>query len=174
MQRRLFPKFYVLDIICLAVIICVIGVNIFLATALDLIAPYLNAIKYDYQALPFFCLLAASLVTKSLALFKTNELKKKLTKIIILVTASAGLVLVAVSIIYNLSYVHLFSTWNYLLFRVEPDINLGYSLFNDAPIGANSLLMGVQYLGYAFLLSGLLWVGRHKIISLLKISQGKN
>jgi len=169
-QRRLFRKFFVFDAICLAVIICVIGVNTFLGAALDLKSPHLNAIKYDYQSLPFFCFLAASLISKSISLFKLNKTKKKLNKIAFFFIASAGFILVAASILYSMSYVHLFSTWNYLLFRVEPNLNLGYSLFNDAPIGINSLMMIFQYLGYAFVLSGLVWISRHKISSLLKIS----
>jgi hypothetical protein len=50
---------------------------------------------------------------------------------------------------------------------------LGYSLFNDTPIGVNSLSMGAQYLGYAFLLSGLVWISRKKIGSIFKIIQQK-
>jgi 4-amino-4-deoxy-L-arabinose transferase-like glycosyltransferase len=168
MQRHLFRKFLVFDAICFATIVCVAIVNILLATGLDLIAPYLNAIKYDYQSLPFFCLLAASLITKSISLLKNNWKKKKLNRIIFFFVGLTGLFLVAASILYNMSYVHLFSTWNYLLFRVEPNINLGYSLFNDTPIGPNGLLMSVQYLGYAFLLSGLLWISRLKISSFIK------
>jgi 4-amino-4-deoxy-L-arabinose transferase-like glycosyltransferase len=168
-QRHHFKKFLVIDTICLAVVACVIGVNTFLGVNLDLKSPYLNAIKYDYQSLPFFSLLAASLISKSISLFNLNKAKKKLNKIPYFFIASAGFILVAASIGYNMSYVHLFSTWNYLLFKVEPSINVGYSLFNDTPISPNSLLMGIQYLGYAFLLSGFVWTGRHKICSLLKI-----
>jgi 4-amino-4-deoxy-L-arabinose transferase-like glycosyltransferase len=169
-QRRLFHKFFVFDAICLAVIICVISVNTFLGAGLDLKAPYLNAIKYDYQSLPFFCFLAASLITKSISLFNLNKTKRKLNKITFCFIASAGFILVAALISYNMSYVHLFSTWNYLLFRVEPNINLGYSVFNSTPIGENSLLMGFQYLGFAVALSGLVWVSIYKICSLLKLS----
>ncbi len=165
MQRRLFQKFLVFDLTCLAVIICVISVNTFLGAGLDLKSPYLNAIKYDYQALPFFSLLAASLISKSISLFNLTKTKKKLSKITFSLIASVGLILVAATILYNMSYVHLFSTWNYLLFRVEPNVNMGYSLFNDAPISANSLMMGFQYLGFAIALSGLVWVSRHKIVA---------
>ncbi len=169
-QRRSFHKFFVFDTICLAVIICVISVNTFLGAGLDLKSPYLNAIKYDYQSLPFFSFLAASLISKSISLLNLSKTKRKLNKIAFFFIASAGFVLVAASILYNMSYVHLFSTWNYLLFRVEPNLNLGYSLFNDAPIGVNSLLMGFQYFGFTIALSGLVWISRHKIRSLLKLS----
>ena len=169
-QRRLFRKFLVFDTICLGVIVCVIGVNTFLGAVLDLKSPYLNAIKYGYQSLPFFCLLAASLITKSISLFKIENIKK-LRKIAFFFVASAGFILVAAAMIYNMRYSHLFSTWNYLLFRVEPNVNMGYSLFNSSPIGANSLMMGLQFVGFAIALSGIVWISRHKISSLFKFSR---
>jgi 4-amino-4-deoxy-L-arabinose transferase-like glycosyltransferase len=172
MQRRLFKKFFVFDTICLAVIACVIGVNTFLGAGLDLKAPYLNAIKYDYQSLPFFCLLAGSLVSKSFSLVYFSKTRRKLGKLTFSLTAVIGLVLVVASILYNMGYVNLFSTWNYLIFRVEPGINEGYSLFNYTPIGEVSLLMGIQYFGFVIMLSGLLYASKHKIIRLLKF--GKN
>lgn len=170
-KRKVFPKFLVFDAICLAAIICIGGVNTFLGATLDLKAPYLNAIKYDYQALPFFCFLAASLVTKSLSLLNLTKTKLKPTKITFYVVASAGLVLVAATVLYNMNYVSLISRSDYLLFRVEPNVNFGYSLFNSVPIGANSLLMGLQYFGFALALSGLVWICRDKIGSFLKLSR---
>ena len=167
-QRRLFKKFFVFDIICLAVIGCIISVNTFLGAGLDLKAPYLNAIKYDYQSLPFFCFLAASLISKSFSLLSLRETKENRSKIISSLIASTGLALVAAAIIYNVWYVHLFSTWNYLIFRVEPSINAGYSLFNATPIGEQSFLMFTQYLGFAIMLSGLLYTSRHIIVRMLK------
>ena len=76
-QRCIFRKFLPLDATCLATIICVVSVNIILGTTLDLKAPFLNAIKYNYQALPFFSFLAASLVSKSLTLVRLSKLKIK-------------------------------------------------------------------------------------------------
>lgn len=172
-QRPLFQKFITFDSLCLAVIVCVVSVNTFLGASLDLKSPYLNSIKYDYQSLPFLSFLSGSLITKSLSLFNIDKAKKKLNNIAHFFVASAGLILVAATISYSMSYVHLFTTWNYFLFRVEPNLNLGYSLFNDAPIGVNSVLMSAQYLGYAFLLSGLIWISRHRVGSLLKIVRQK-
>ncbi len=168
-RRRLLPKSMVFDVTCLAVIICVIGVDTYLGAGLNLKAPYLNAIKYDYHALPFLSFLAASLIGKSISLFDLRKTEKKLSKLTVSLVASIGLVLVSAAILYNMYYVHLFSTWNYLIFRVEPDVNMGYSLFNSAPISENSNLMCIQYVGFAFLISGLLWAGRHKIARLIKI-----
>ncbi len=167
-QRHLFRGCRLSDAACVAVIACVIGVNVFLGAFLDLKAPFLNTIKYSYQALPFFSLLAASLVTKSVALLKVNRLNTGWRKPFFGGLAVLGLILVASAVFYNMYFVHLFSTWEYLIFKVDPNINVGYSLFNFQPITTDSPLMYLQYLGFALALSGALWVSRNKLQLLLK------
>ena len=142
-----------------------------MGAGLNLKSPYTNAIKYDYQSLPFFSLLAASLAGKSLSLFKSAKSRRKLNKLPFFLAALAGLILVVASILFNMYFAHAFSTWNYLLFRVERNINLGYSLFNPSPIGKCGFLMGLQYLGFAFVLSGLVWASRHKLGCLLRLAR---
>ncbi len=166
MQTKLFRRFIFFDVASLATIVAVLTVNGFLGVVLDLKSPYLNAIKYDYQALPFFSLVAASLVGKSLSLFASTKSTVKLKRTSF-IAISAGLFLVAAAIFYNMYYVHSMSTWDYLLFRVEPQVNFGYSLFDPAPIGEYSLLMGIQFIGFALVLSGLVWASRHKLKSIL-------
>lgn len=167
-QRRLFSKFLFFDVTCLAVIICIITVNTYLGVTLDLKSPYFNAIKYDYQSLPFFSLLAGSLISKSISLFNYSKMKMPISKSIFRVAAVVGLVLVTAALFYNMRYEHLFSTLDFIIFRVEPTVNLGYSVFKSTPIGENSVLMGFQYLGFAISISGLVWVSRHKLDLLLK------
>ena len=170
MQRSLFHKLLVFDLICLATIISVVSVNTFLGVVLNLKSPYLNAIKFDYQSLPFFSLLAASLAGKSVSLFKSAKSRRKLSKLPFFLAALAGLVLLVASILFNMYFAHAFSTWDYLLFRVERNVNVGYSLFNPSPIGKCSFLMSLQYLGFAFVLSGLVWASRHKLSFLLRLA----
>jgi 4-amino-4-deoxy-L-arabinose transferase-like glycosyltransferase len=172
-QRRLFGKFLIFDLVCLVTIVCVASVDIFLGVILNLKAPYMNAIKYDYQVLPFFSFLAAGLFSKSISLFRLGRIKSELRKVTLSAIALLGFVLVAAAVLYNISFVHLFSTWNYLIFRVDPNVNLGYSLFNSNPIGTNSLGMVAQFAGFAFALSGILWAGRHKL-GLLKSRLSKS
>ena len=160
---RKFHKLLAFDLICLATILSVVGVNTFLGAVLNLNAPYLNAIKYDYQSLPFFSLLAASLVGKCISLFNSLKSRRKLNKLLFFFVALSGLGLVAASIFFNMYYTHQFSTWGYLIFRVETGKNVGYSLTNTNPIGKYSLLMGIQYFGFAILLSGLLWASWRKL-----------
>ncbi len=162
-QRRLFRKYLALDAVCLALIVLVVFVNMVLGIGLNLKAPYLNAIKYDYQALPFFSLIAAALASKSLTLLGVAKEKIKPYKAVFAVAGLLGLILVAASVLYNMRFVNLFSTAEYLILRVEPTVVYGYSLFNAAPIGTNSALMAVQYVGFAVALSGLAWLGREKL-----------
>jgi hypothetical protein len=160
-QRHIFKDFSFLDATCLATVICVVGVNTILGAALDLKAPYYNAIKYDYQALPFLSFLAASLVTKSVSLLKLNRFNKRKGSLI--VVALFGLILVAATIFYNMRFTHMFSSWDFLIFRVATGVNEGYSLFNPDPIGASGLMIGIQFLGFAIAISGILWVSRKKL-----------
>jgi 4-amino-4-deoxy-L-arabinose transferase-like glycosyltransferase len=162
-QRRALQRFLLMDAICLAVIICVLTVNTYLGVTLNLKAPFLNAIKYDYQALPFISFLAASLLTKSLSLASLSKLKSKIQRASYLAVAFLGSFLVAASVLYNMRYTHMFSTWEYLIFRVDPNNNVGYSLFNFDHINAGSFEMSIQILGFAFAVSGMLWASRHKL-----------
>ena len=163
--RGLFRRFLNFDLICLVTVSSVVAANTFLGATLDLKSPYQNAIKYDYQALPFLSLIAATLISKGKMLFQfARQKKKKLHGIMALV----GVVLVGAALAYNMSYVNLFSTWDYLVFRVEPGVNLGYSLTSNTPIRVDSLMMKLQIFGFMIAISGLLWLSRHKIIFLVR------
>jgi uncharacterized membrane protein len=168
LRRKFFSRFLVFDLICLVTIVSVVGVNTFLGAGLNLSFPYNNAVKYDYQSLPFFSLLAASLASKCFSLFHSAGSKRKLSKLLFFSVALVGLILLVVSMFLNMNYVHQFSTADHLLFRVERDSNVGYSFVNSLPIDKNSLLMNIQYLGFAFVLSGLVWASRHKLVEAFK------
>jgi hypothetical protein len=89
---------------------------------------------------------------------------KRLISAVIIISA----LLIATTVIINILYAYYLSISHYLLFRVQMNQNLGYSFFNYTPIRQGSLLMNVQYAGFAVLLSGLLWASRHKLYGLLK------
>lgn len=162
--RKHLPKQMLLfDIVCLFTAVSILSVNVYLAVALNLKVPYTSAVKYDYQALPFFSLLAASLASKSVLLFRAAKSQERLRKILFFSVAFAGLLLLVAPIVTNMYYAHELSLSDYLLFRVEPDKLIGYSFFNYFPTSPDSPLMYVQYLGFAFILSGLLWASRQKI-----------
>ena len=169
LRRKLFSKILVFDLICLATIVSVVSVNTFFGACLNLKSPYQNAIKYDYQSLPFFSLLAAALPSKCFLLFNSAKSKRKRNRLLFFSVALVGLFLLAISIFVNIFFANFISRWDYLLFRVEMDKNFGYSLFNPKPIDKNDPLMVIQYLGFALVLSGLVWACRHKIGRLLKL-----
>jgi 4-amino-4-deoxy-L-arabinose transferase-like glycosyltransferase len=168
-QKSLFRNFLVFDLICLASVVCVVGVNTFLGAVLDLKAPFLNAFKYDYQALPFFSLIAASMASKSIILLNSAKSKLKIKKILYYSFALAGLVLVPASILYNMHFVNLFSNADYLIFKVQLGVNVGYSIFNSFPTSGNYLQTIIQFAGFGLGLSGLFWISRSKLWEFLKL-----
>lgn len=167
-HRKLFAKFLPFDSMCLVTILAVGSLDTFLAVGLNLNAPYNSAIKYNYQFLPFISLLAASLVGKCLLLFNSVKSKERLNKLLFSV-ALVGLVLLAGSMFLNMNFVNQYSTWDHWLFKVERNQYVGYSFINLTPIGNNSFMMIVQYLGFAFVLSGLVWASRNKLGWLRKL-----
>ena len=163
LKRHLLRNFLFFDAVSVVVIVCVMVVNIFLGAGLHLRAPFQNAFKYDYQALPFFCFLAGSLVSKSVSFITIGWSKKRW----MLAGGLFGFILVAATLMYNVRYVQFFSMWEYLIFRVAPNIPAGYSLFNASPLVQSSPLLIVQFIGFVVAVSGLLWVGRHRIVALI-------
>jgi 4-amino-4-deoxy-L-arabinose transferase-like glycosyltransferase len=161
--RKELPKTFRFDLICLATILPILILNMILGAGLNLKAPYLNAIKYDYEALPFFCLIAASLVGKCLSLMSLTKFKANLNRKLVLPAVITGFLLLGATIFSSINSAFWLSTSDYLLFKVTLDQTVGYSLFNYAPISQGSLLLGLQYAGLFVLLSGLLWSSRVKL-----------
>ncbi len=165
--RRFFGKQFVFDFICLAVILCVVGVNTFLGAYLNLFAPYLGAIKYDYQALPFLSLLAASLVLKAIMLFSRSQPRKRL-RIMYSIVAGAGLLLVMLAMFSNVRYIESMPTWTYVIFRVQPQVNLGYAISAPTAVTGGNLLLASQILGIAVAMSGIVWVSMYRVVTSVK------
>lgn len=149
-------------------ILSILILNLVLGVSLNLKVPYTSAVKYDYQALPFFCLAAASLVAKFNSLFALAKTKIKLNKAIIFSLAFGALILMGAAIFADVYYAHQLSTSSYLIFKVEMNQDVGYSLFNSTLLSQGSLQFNIQYLGYAIMLSGLLWLIRDRILRVLK------
>jgi len=168
-QRKLFAKFLPFDLICLVTILAVGSLDAFLAVGLNLNAPYNSSIKYNYQFLPLISLLAASLVGKCLLLRNSVKSKEKRSKLLFSV-ALVGLVVLAGAMFLNMNYVNNYSTWDHWLFKVERNQHVGYSFINLTPaIGDNSFLLSVQRVGFAFVLSGLVWASKNKLGWLRKL-----
>jgi 4-amino-4-deoxy-L-arabinose transferase-like glycosyltransferase len=170
--RKYFPKVVVVDLVCLVTVAIVLTVNVYLGAILNLNVPYFSAIKYGYQALPFFVLIAASLSAKSLAISETAKLKTTPKKLLLWLVAVVSMVLLAASIISAMYTINVISTRDYLQYRVEPQVDYGYALSTVTPLTAGSPLMTVQYLGLALVLCGLLfglfWGNKNKLMLLPK------
>ena len=154
-QKQLFKKTLPLDLICLATIVAVAGVDTFMGVALNYQAPFTGAVKYNYQLLPFICLLAASIISKFQTLFGT--LKKKLNpSLLFFAVAAVGVALFLMALFEDFRNVSLYSELDYLVFWAQR-LTAGYSFRSSAPISPLSALAYVQYLGFALVLSGLTW-----------------
>jgi 4-amino-4-deoxy-L-arabinose transferase-like glycosyltransferase len=171
--RKQFPKIFTFDLICVGTIGVILGINLGLVVGWNLNVPYISAIKYDYQALPFFCFIVASLAFKSILLFKSAQFKPKLKKTLQYMAAFTGAFLLVASLLFNMMYANGITMLNYLLFRVQRYENYGFGLFNYSPISANSPLMILQYVGIAIALSALLLASRHAIVSFFKPTNPK-
>lgn len=168
--RKILSKICFFDLICLITIVSVISVNIILGVGLNLKAPYYNAFKYSYQSLPFFCLLAASLVSKCFSLFILRRNIKKLQRLTysFIIIISVGLLFF--SILTNIFYVHLLSLWPSILFRFDFGKDLGYFLFHHNPIDRYNPMLILQYFGFMIALSGLILGSLDKIKNLLYLA----
>jgi 4-amino-4-deoxy-L-arabinose transferase-like glycosyltransferase len=167
--RKQFSKILVFDLICLIAILFVISVNTFLGAGLNLKAPYFNAIKYDYQALPFFSLLAASLIVKSFSLYGSTKTMRKLRKFFHIAIIIAGVGLLVGAMITNIFYMHLISLWPSIVFRFDDSRDDGYFFFHNNPIDSSSPLLILQYFGFMFVLSGLIWISKDELTSLMDL-----
>jgi hypothetical protein len=77
--RKVLTKTIWLDVVCVGTVAAVAGLDLFLVFGLHLTVPYVSVIKYNYFALPFYCLLAASLMTKGSTLISSTDWKKKVS-----------------------------------------------------------------------------------------------
>jgi hypothetical protein len=161
----LLRNFALFDVTSVILVLLVIGLDVLLGAALNLKAAYLNAFKYDYQTLPYLCLLTGALISKSEIVLKAGESKARVHKAVFTIAGVTGLALFAVALYFSIHYFQMYSTWTYIIFKVEPNAIVGYNLFSTTPILENSPQMFMQTLGYVVALTGILWIGRHKIAS---------
>ncbi len=144
------------DFALLSGIVFVVAVNIVLGVALNLNVPYFSAFKYLYQALPFFALLAGSLIIKCFMLFGAAKSAVQPKKQLLYLAAATAVVLIVASLLSSMYYTNAVSARDYLQYRVEPQVDYGYTMLNPTPLTLDSPLMAVQMLGFAVVLSGLL------------------
>ncbi len=155
---RFLPKSVVVsDLVCLATLGFIVGLELFMAVNLNLKAPYTSAIKYLYQALPFFSLAAASLAAKATSLFRSAESVPKIQRKLLLAVGVAALILLVAPIAANMYADLQLATTPYFVLRVQPTLDVGYSFYVDSPLTQGTTLQYVQMLGFLLVLLGLIW-----------------
>jgi len=75
--RKMIRSFLWLDAVCVGTIAAIVGLDLVFVLGFHLTVPYVSAFKYNYVALPFFCLLASSLIHKGNLLLDSIERKTK-------------------------------------------------------------------------------------------------
>lgn len=153
--RKHFPKqLLVFDFVCLVTLLSILGINMYLGVGINLKAPYTSAIKFSYQSLPFFSLAAASLASKCVLLLNWAKHTVKLKNALTGVVGFVGVFLLVTPLLINMNSAHQLSMTSFLIFKVQAGQSVGYSFDVFSPITQGSPLMTVQYLGFAFILSG--------------------
>jgi 4-amino-4-deoxy-L-arabinose transferase-like glycosyltransferase len=94
--RRKLARFLRLDAVLLLSIAFVVAVNMFMAVVLHSNPAYISAVKYSYLALPFFCVLAASVIDKGRVLWQETG---KTGRWIVALLVGVGAALVLASLI---------------------------------------------------------------------------
>jgi 4-amino-4-deoxy-L-arabinose transferase-like glycosyltransferase len=165
LRRKFFSKILVFDLICFATIIGVVGLNTYLVVGNGMLIPYVNSVKYDYLALPMFCLLAASLAKKCSVFFKWKNISGKYGTVIFYV-AVLGLYLLLVSMIFNLLSLGMISKYDWLSFKVDGGFSYSFEVL--PPILDSGHLWAIQIFGFILIQFSLLWAVRDKLASFLR------
>jgi 4-amino-4-deoxy-L-arabinose transferase-like glycosyltransferase len=156
-KSKLFGKTAIFDLMFLAAILGIAGVNMYLVLARGLSVPYVDPVKYDYQALPAFCLLAASLMDKTRLLlpkFRGEPNKSKIS----FVVAVIGVILLVSSVAVNMLTLSNLIGKDHLVFKVEGDV--GFSFERLSPTIGQQYLFAVQVLGFVVVGLSLLWANK--------------
>ena len=135
--RKIFTKILWLDAVCVGTIAVIAGLNLLLVFGLHLTVPYVSVFKYNYLALPFYCLLAASTASKSGLLLGSVDWKKKvhLNKPLLV---GVGLVLVLASLLESTAFI---TKWvGFVAFGVDSVAYYPFNVFSEAANGFSPAL----------------------------------
>jgi hypothetical protein len=145
--RRHFAGTKWSDAACIGIIVAVAGIDLLLVFGMHLRVPYISAFKYNYIALPFFCLLAASLA------YKSEKLVEKLRPASIihalkLLLVGFGLVLLFASLAESLVFLN---QWEgFVAFEVDTNGNY-FPLNVYSPAISSSLFGAIHYVAIALI-----------------------
>ncbi len=150
-----------------------VGLVLYLAVNLNLKAPYTSSIKYLYQSLPFFSLLAGSLIIKSKILLETAKKPVHGIKPVLCCLGIAALILLFFTVFSNMITIREFAQFTYLIFRVQPSLDVGYSFYVNPSMNGSLLMLIIQIVGFLLILSGLLLISSRKVLAAF-IEEEKN
>ena len=154
--RKIFTKILWLDAVCVGTIAAIAGLNLFLVFGLNLTVPYVSVFKYDYLALPFYCLLAASLVAKSGLLLGSVDWKKKV-HYVKSVLVGVGLMLFLSSLLESTSFL---TKWvGFVSFGVDSVTYYPFNIYSGAVNGFSPALTYVAVVLIVLSLAGPYLVG---------------
>jgi 4-amino-4-deoxy-L-arabinose transferase-like glycosyltransferase len=135
--KKIFAKTLWLDAVCVGTIAVVAGLNMFFVFGLHLTVPYISVFKYNYLALPFYCLLAASLAAKSGLLIKSVDWKNKIRSVKPVLIGLGGVLLLA-SLLENTAF--LVKWIGFVSFGVDSVTYYPFDVFSGATNGFSPLL----------------------------------
>jgi 4-amino-4-deoxy-L-arabinose transferase-like glycosyltransferase len=125
--RQKLKVFLHLDAICLLTATFIMGLDMLLVFGFHLQVPYVSAVKYNYLTLPFFCLLAASVVDKAAPLIRGFN-RKNLASYVAPALVATGLVLLFASLLESTLYLN---SWvNYAWFGVSESVYYPFNLYS--------------------------------------------
>ncbi len=147
--KKIFAKILRLDAVCVGSVAGIAGLNLFLVFGLHLTVPYVSVFKYDYLALPFYCLLSASLVAKSGLLLGSVDLKNKV-HLVKPVLVGAGLLLLLASLLESTAFL---TKWvGFVAFGVD---SITYYPFNIYSGTANGFSPALAYVALVLMVLSL-------------------
>lgn len=144
------------DLILLAPILLAALLILYFGVTLNLKVPYTSVIKYAYQSLPYFSLIAASLTTKCIFIFRLGNINFGWNKIACSLVGVVGFLLPSLAMLVNFLLINQFSMSEFIIFSVEPGKLLGYSFNNVEFIIPNSFQIYFQYFGFLLVIAVLL------------------
>lgn len=111
------------DLICLLTVAAIWAANSLLVLGFHLTVPYVSVFKYTYMALPFLCLIAASVADKGALLLADGGWKKWVRPLLVAV----GLLLVFASMLESVQY--LGNWYDYASFGVDTVTYYPFNLY---------------------------------------------
>ncbi len=129
--RRALAKTTWVDAVCSLTVLVVVGVDLGLVLGSHLLVPYVSAFKYNYVALPFLCLLAASVADKGAMLLRSVD-KRRIVGFLV----GIGLMLVFASLVENVMFLNHSEPYPLVDFKVDY-VGHYFPFFVNTPVSNN-------------------------------------